>query len=96
MILEWFKDGVHLAVVYLLLNLISFSLYAIDKRKAIKHKWRISENVLLAASVLGIIGAFCGMIIMHHKTKKPKFYIGLPVIFILEAAAAGWYLFGLS
>lgn len=84
MILKWFGDITHLIVLYAVLNLISFAMFAVDKRKAIKNKWRISEAALLTASVFGIIGAFCGMYIMHHKTKKPKFYIGLPVILIIE------------
>ena len=34
-----------------------------------------------------MIGAFAGMHVFHHKTRKPKFYIGVPVIFFLEVLA---------
>lgn len=84
MILEWFSDITHLIVLYAILNFISFAMFAVDKRKAIKNKWRISEAALICSSVFGIFGAFCGMYMMHHKTKKPKFYIGLPAILIIE------------
>lgn len=88
MILEWFSNITHLVVLYAIFNLISFAMFAIDKRKAIKNKWRISEAALITASVFGIIGAFCGMYMIRHKTKKPKFYIGLPVILITELIIA--------
>ncbi len=85
--IKWLNDGTHLIIVYIIINFITFIMYAIDKHKAKKHKWRISENALIIAAVFGIFGGFCGMYIMHHKTKKPKFYIGLPVILVLEIAA---------
>lgn len=78
---------VYILIIYIILNIISFAMFAIDKRKAIKNQWRISESALLISAVFGIFGAFLGMHLMHHKTKKPKFFIGLPIIFILEAAA---------
>lgn len=81
------------SAVYAVLNLISFAMYAIDKRKAIKNQWRISEASLLIAAALGIIGGFCGMYVLRHKTKHAKFYIGLPLIFIAELAIAGFILF---
>lgn len=81
---DLFNNISTLAIIYVILNIISFSMFAIDKKKAVKHKWRISEASLIIASAFGIFGGFCGMYIMHHKTKKPLFYIGLPLIFILE------------
>ena len=47
----------------------------------------IPETTLLIAAVFGVIGAFSGMHVFHHKTRKPKFYIGVPVIFFLEMFA---------
>ncbi len=59
-------------IYYLLaINLITFIIYGIDKYKSIKHKYRISENTLIILAILGgSLGAFFGMIIFHHKTKK--------------------------
>ena len=45
---------------------------------------RIPEAHLILAGVFGIFGAILGMLLFRHKIRKPKFYIGLPAIFILE------------
>lgn len=75
-------------LIYLIFNIISFALFAVDKRKAVRNKWRIPEATLILSSVFGIFGGFCGMYIIRHKTKKPKFFIGLPLILIAEIALA--------
>lgn len=73
----------------LLINLLSFALYGIDKHKAQKHAYRIPEKVLILSAVLGGgIGALLGMHVFHHKTRKPLFYIGVPVILVLEICIA--------
>ena len=57
-------------------NIVTFSLYAIDKRRAIKGKWRISEKTLLVSTALcGGIGAVIAAHIYHHKTRKLYFQI---------------------
>lgn len=56
------------------INIIAFFLILIDKKKAIYHKWRISEDVLLLSSLVGgCFGMIIAMQIFHHKTKKLKF-----------------------
>lgn len=66
------------------MNVITFFIYGIDKHKAKKHKWRISENMLIGLAVLGgFVGAFAGMQIFRHKTKHLKFVIGVPLIAVL-------------
>ena len=68
----------------LIINIITFIIYGIDKYKSIKHKYRISEDTLIILAILGgAIGAFFGMIIFHHKTKKKKFTILIPIIMLL-------------
>ena len=73
-------------VIYLLaVNFITFLLYGDDKSRARRHAWRIPEKVLMGAAVIGgSIGALLGMSIFHHKTRKPKFYIGIPLILLIE------------
>jgi len=85
------------AVVFVGLNVFSFALYGIDKRKAIKKEWRIPEASLLLAAVFGIFGAIAGMLFFHHKTKKPKFTVGVPAILIAEIilAVLVWHFRGL-
>lgn len=75
-------------LIYLLItNLISLLLMLFDKRKAIKHKWRISEKTLLSSSIIGgSIGTFLGMYFFRHKTNNLKFKIGVPFIIIIQAS----------
>ena len=66
-------------------NLAAFALYGIDKYKARRGLWRIPESVLLfAAAAGGSAGALLGMHFFHHKTKKPRFFIGVPVMLLLH------------
>lgn len=73
-------------VIYLIaINLITFFVMWLDKRKAKKGKWRIPENTLLIFVLLGGgIGGIAGMYVFHHKTQKAKFVIGFPAILICE------------
>ena len=59
--------------VYAVLNIISMFMFFSDKRKAVKGKWRTTENALLFSAFLGPFGATLGMHLAHHKTNKPKF-----------------------
>ena len=67
------------------INIVSFFLYGIDKYKAKKGQWRISEATLLMIAVIGgSIGAWVGMRLWHHKTMHKKFKYGIPVIMIMQ------------
>lgn len=69
-------------------NLAAFFVYGIDKRRARNHKWRIPERTLLGLAVIGgSMGALAGMHLFHHKTRKPKFAIGVPVILAVQLIA---------
>jgi uncharacterized membrane protein YsdA (DUF1294 family) len=78
-----------LPIIYAVLNVFSFSLYGMDKLKAKKEKWRISEQSLLIASLVGPIGAWLGMQNFRHKTRKPIFkfliplFIGVHILLVL-------------
>ena len=70
---------------FIIINVIGFLAMAIDKWKAKNNSWRIPENTLFSITVLGGgIGTIVGMYVFRHKTKKPKFTIGMPVILVLE------------
>ena len=59
----------------LIFNIVAFVLYGRDKWLAKKHKWRISEKVLLSVSFFGgALGALLGMQVFRHKTKHWYFY----------------------
>lgn len=75
-------------VCYLLaINAVTFIVYGIDKYKAKKAKWRISEATLLLLAVLvGSVGAWVGMKVWHHKTMHKKFKYGIPAILLIQIA----------
>ena len=79
-------------ICYLLaVNIVTFLLYGIDKYKAKKGKWRISEATLLTmAAIGGSIGAWAGMRLWHHKTMHKKFKYGIPVIIIMQIALVAY------
>ncbi|MBO4689291.1 MAG: DUF1294 domain-containing protein [Paludibacteraceae bacterium] len=67
------------------INVVTFFLYGIDKWKAKRSKWRVSEAALICMAVLGgSIGAWLGMKVWHHKTQHTKFKYGLPLILITQ------------
>ena len=66
----------------------AFILYGLDKRKARRGKWRITEKTLIGIAVIGgSVGAIAGMLLFHHKTKHWYFKYGLPAILLIQAAA---------
>lgn len=73
-------------LIYLLIiNIIAFIMYGIDKWKAQRNQWRISEKMLLFLAVIGgSAGALAGMYIFHHKTLHKKFTIGVPLILVIQ------------
>lgn len=66
------------------MNLGIYVLYGYDKYKAIRREWRVPESILLLGAVMGVFGALAGMYLCRHKTRKPKFFITVPVIAIVE------------
>jgi uncharacterized membrane protein YsdA (DUF1294 family) len=83
-----------IAVLLLVLNAITFFVYGIDKWKAKKGKWRISEATLLILAIIGgSFGALLGIKVWHHKTMHKKFKYGVPAIIALQLfAVAAYYL----
>ncbi|MCD8104633.1 MAG: DUF1294 domain-containing protein [Lachnospiraceae bacterium] len=79
----------------IIINLAGLTLMGMDKLRARRRKWRISERtIFIIALLFGSIGIFIGMHIFHHKTKKLRFSIGIPVIMaaqlLLVGAACLW------
>lgn len=74
-----------LLIYLLIINALAFVLMLTDKRKAIKGRWRIPEKTLLASAFWGgSFGCLLGMYAARHKTKHPKFSIGVPVILAIQ------------
>lgn len=76
----------NILVGYLVIvNIIAFGMYGVDKQKAIKKQWRIPEAQLLAVAVIGgSAGTLLGMQFFHHKTRKWKFRLGVPLILAVQ------------
>lgn len=70
----------------ILLNLVSFSLMAYDKRCAKEGKRRVPEkNLFIAAACFGGLGGVLGMILCRHKTRHWYFRVFFPGLLILQA-----------
>lgn len=74
--------------IYLLcINIAAFLVTAADKRFAKRQKHRVRERTLiLLAAAGGALGTFLAMELCRHKTKKPLFYIGVPLLLFLWVA----------
>lgn len=74
------------------INLVSFMMFGIDKYKARRGQWRISEATLLAvAAIGGSIGAWMGMKVWHHKTLHSKFRYGVPIMLLVHVALMAYF-----
>ena len=86
----------YLLIYLLIINAIGFLLMLIDKQKARRGRWRISEATLISvAAIGGSVGSLFGMYTFRHKTKHLKFTIGIPAILTAQLLLAGllwWYL----
>ena len=81
--------NLHSLMMYYLLavNMVAFAAFGIDKYKAKRGLWRISEATLLLLAVVGgSLGALMGMRIWRHKTQHAKFRYGLPLIILAQIA----------
>lgn len=75
----------------LIVNVLAFVCYGLDKLKAKRNAPRISERtLLLLALVGGSMGAWLGMLVWHHKTKHAKFRFGVPILLLLQVALYWW------
>lgn len=75
----------------LVINVAAFLLYGVDKKRAIKGQWRISEKTLLGvAAIGGSLGALLGMYCFRHKTKHWRFRILLPLFLLLQMGIVIW------
>lgn len=77
-------------LIYLLLiNAAGFLLMLIDKWKARHNRWRIPEATLMWVAALGgSVGSLLGMYTVRHKTKHPKFTVGIPLILVVQIFGA--------
>ena len=74
-----------LGIYLMVINLIGFFIMGMDKKRAIRGAWRISEASLFSVALIGgALGCTLGMHFFHHKTKHWYFRYGLPAIFVVQ------------
>ena len=85
----------YLIIYLVIINVMTFIVYGVDKRKAKQSKWRIRESTLLGlAAIGGSIGAWLAMKILRHKTLHNQFKYGVPLILVAQiaiGAAIGYF-----
>ncbi|WAA11642.1 DUF1294 domain-containing protein [Fervidibacillus halotolerans] len=74
-------------VVIILMNIFGFIVMGMDKRRAKRQKWRISERTIWLTALLGgALGITIGMYVFRHKTKHLSFKLGLPFLIVAQFA----------
>ena len=81
-----------ITVLLSFVSVVTFILFGFDKRRAMVHKWRISERMLLCFSLFGGIGGLLGMLLFHHKTRKWRFRILVPLFAFVDATVIAFFL----
>lgn len=80
-----------LGLYLLAVNLTAFVLMGLDKRRAQRGRWRISEKALFLPAVLGgALGGTVGMRAFRHKTRHWYFRYGFPLLLLLQLGALVW------
>ncbi len=75
-------------IVWTIMSVVTFVIYAYDKLQAKRGKWRVKEKtLLLLALFMGAPGAMAAMFTLRHKTLKRKFTLPVPAFLILQIAA---------
>lgn len=71
--------------ILIIWNVLVFAAYGLDKRKAIKGKWRVKEGTLIAlAFLMGGLGSLLGMVVFRHKIRSLKFKILVPLALVIN------------
>ena len=87
-------ETIAIAAYLAFVNVVAFATYGVDKRRAERGEWRVPEHTLLALAFLGGgLGAFLGMQVFHHKTRKPRFRILVPIALVLSLLVGGGALY---
>jgi uncharacterized membrane protein YsdA (DUF1294 family) len=88
-----YNTDMNTAMIYILImNIIGFCLMGLDKHRARTRQWRVPENILFGAALLGgSAGAWAGMYVFHHKTRHWYFVVGIPLILAAQLALAFYF-----
>lgn len=74
-----------ISIYYIIINIITYIAFGIDKLKARQHQWRLSERLLLSLCLVGgAFGGFAAMFSFTHKIHKNKFRYGVPIMMVIQ------------
>ena len=79
-------------IIICIISIAAFVLFGADKQRAVKRRWRIPESTLLLLSLPGGIGGLAGMLFFHHKTRKWKFRLLIPLFAAIDAVLLAFFL----
>ncbi|WP_386083314.1 DUF1294 domain-containing protein [Vreelandella sp. F11] len=86
-----------IVVYYVVVSMLAYITYAIDKKAAIKHRRRVSEKSL---HLLGVLGGWPGALMaqqrLRHKNRKTAFQVTFWLTVGLNLACAGWLMVSLN
>ena len=81
----------YLPILLAVMSVFLFALMGLDKSKARRGAWRVSEKTLFVIALLGgAVGGTLGMFLFHHKTKHWYFRLGFPLLAAAQLALAVW------
>ena len=84
-----------LLVFLVVLNIIALIFFGVDKFKSVRGGWRIPELRLLLVALLGPFGAYAGMLLFRHKTRKVKFLL-VPIFLFIQLCLIAYFLLNCS
>ena len=81
----------YLLVLMAVMSVFLFAMMGLDKGKARRGKWRVSEKTLFIFALLGgALGGTAGMFLFRHKTKHRTFRLGFPLLAAAQLALLAW------
>ena len=82
-----------LQIFLIIVNCVALIMFGVDKLQSKKRGWRIPESRLLLAAFFGPFGAYAGMLLFRHKTRKIKFLL-VPIFLIIQVVLIVYFYFG--
>jgi uncharacterized membrane protein YsdA (DUF1294 family) len=82
-----------LQILLIIVNCVALIIFGVDKRQSKKRGWRIPESRLLLAALFGPFGAYAGMLLFRHKTRKIKFLL-VPIFLFIQVILIVYFYFG--
>ena len=98
-VLSWYAahPWALIPTVYLVMSLVAFIAYAVDKSAAVHGEWRTPESTLHTFELLGgWPGAWLAQRLLRHKSIKTSFRIVFFVMVVLNLAALAYVIYGMT